>query len=545
MSATIIIIFIAMGVKFAWDYHEQNEQARNELLEKAQVITKQHIAVWDFMIINQDRINYDSKGNFEFKSLNCSTVAMGVGSLLAEMTDYTIKPTNINFRNVLNSPDAFELAALYRFKEDPELKEFWATDTIDGKKVFRYLTPMKIEDSCLACHGQPKGELDISGHLKEGYQVGDLGGAMSLVMPMDIFRQNIKINAIGNAVFSLILIAVCIVSIYFLVTRLVTSSLGILEKAVAQVGTGHWNIDLSNIKARGEIKRLTNHFLTMAGQLRDLYNNLEQKVENRTMELEEANKILIQHQNELEKANLKLVDANNYKSEFLAIMSHELRTPLTSIIAFAEIMLYDLHPDEEQERRYLEEIRTNSQILLGIINNILDMAKIEAGKTEIILETMDIADVFTIVEGVIMPLARTKNIQLTFTISPEVPLIKADPDKIRRVIENLVGNAVKFTDIGGIVDVLADFGKNTREVLIKVSDTGIGIREEDQKFIFERFTQTDSSISRKYGGTGLGLALAKELVELHQGWIKVSSVLNHGTTFTIGLPIGEVNLGGV
>lgn len=544
MLGTIIVICVVMSIKFWWDYNQQNKQATNELLEKAQVISKQQVAIWEFMIINQNRINYDTQGNFEFKHLNCSTVAMGVGVIFAEMTDYAIKPTNTNYRNAMNAPDNFELAALKKFEEQRNLKEYWAVDIVEGNKVFRYLTPLKIDESCLDCHGEPKGELDISGYMKEGYALGSLGGAISLIMPMHISLQNIKSNIISNAIFFIILVLVCIISIYLLMTRLVTSSLGELEKAVSQVGSGNLDIDLSELKARGEIQRLSKHFQQMANHLRDLYNSLEQKVENRTMELERANQILKKHQVELEAVNKKLNDVNNYKSEFLAIMSHELRTPLTSVIAFTEILSLENSPQEEKTKHFLDEIKTSSQILLGLINNILDMAKIEAGKDSLLIETVDIGDVMTTVEGVVRPLASRKAIDLAFKVSPEVPLIIADPEKIRRMVENLAGNAIKFTETNGTVEIRADYHSQDNEVIINVKDTGIGIEKEELKYIFEKFTQSDTSISRKYGGTGLGLALSKEIIELHNGWIKVESVVNQGTTFTVGLPCGEIDLGG-
>jgi len=540
MSATILVIVIVMGIKFAWDFREQQRQAMNEMMEKAQVITKQQIATWEFMSINQDNINYDAEGNFEFKHMNCSTVAMGIGMFFAEMTKYHLKPTNIQYRNVLNAPDDYELNVLQQFKIDPELKEYWSTDTIDGKEVFRYMTTLKIEESCLSCHGEPKGEMDVTGYAKEGYEVGDFGGALSLVMPMDILLENKRTNFLGNAFFFLLLITVCIISIYFLVTRLVISSLGELEKAVGEVGSGNLDIDLSGIRAEGEIKHLALHFQEMISQLRDLYSNLELKVEERTVELEKANQILKQHQYELEETNLRLKEVNSYKSEFLAIMSHELRTPLTSVIAFTELLLWEKNSEEDTETRHLEEIRANSEILLRMINNILDLAKIEAGKSEIVLETMDMTDVIASVEGVIVPLARSKGINLSLKIGSEVPLFKGDPEKIRRVVENLAGNAIKFTDKGGTVKIIVNYDVDKREVLITVSDTGIGIKKDDIKYIFEKFTQSDSSTSRKYGGTGLGLTLAKELVELHGGWISVESEPKVGSTFSVGIPARDI-----
>ncbi len=541
MLGAIIVIGVVMGVKLWWDFQEQNKQATNELIEKAQVITKQHKALWEFMIINQNKINYDAQGNFEFKHLNCSTVAMGVGTIFAEMTDYSIKPTHILYRNDNNAPDNFELDVLNTFEQEPDRTEYWATDKIDDKTVFRYMTALKIDESCLSCHGSPKGEYDVSGYPKEGYELGDLGGALSLIMPMDIPLKNIRTNTMSNAFFFLALVIFCIISLYLIITKLVTRSLGELEKAVAQVGSGDLKIDLSDLRARGEIKRLSNHFQQMVNQLKDLYNNLEQKVENRTIALEEANIILKKHQNELEEANRRLNEVNKYKSEFLAIMSHELRTPLTSIIAFTEIIMTQISPQEEKMERHLTEIRSNSQILLGMISNILDLAKIEAGKDFLVMEMVDIAEVIASVEGMVKPLAAKKRISLTVDISAEVPLIKADPEKVRRVLENLMSNAIKFTDENGKIEVNAGYDPKNNEVIIKIKDTGIGIREEHLKYIFEKFTQSDSSISRKYGGTGLGLALAKEIIELHNGWIKVESVLNHGTTFTIGLPWSEAD----
>jgi two-component system sensor histidine kinase BarA len=536
MTATIFIIVLVMGIKIIYDHKVQQQQALYEMKEKAEVITKQQIATWEFMSINQDNINYDSEGNFEFKHMNCSTVAMGIGVFFAEMTDYKIKPTHLNYRSILNAPDDFETIGLQHFQADSELQEYWSTDTIDGKEVFRYMAPLRIEESCLSCHGEPAGEVDVTGYVKEGYKVGDFGGAISLIMPMDIFIQNSKQNLLGNIFFFLLLIMVCIIAIYYLVRRLVTSPLWELEKAVSEVGKGNLDVNLAGLQAECEIKQLASHFQQMTSQLKDLYNNLESKVEERTTELEKANEILKQHKQELEEANIRLKEVNTYKSEFLAIMSHELRTPLTSVIAFTELLLAEKIDQDNEEKHYLEEIRTNSEILLRMINNILDLAKIEAGKAEITLVTMDMADVIASVESVILPLAKNKGLDVTMEIAPDVPLFKGDPEKIRRIVENLAGNAIKFTEQGGKVEISVKYDSAKEEVLIVVSDTGIGIKKDALKYIFDRFTQADSSTSRKYGGTGLGLALAKELVELHNGWIEVESELNVGSTFTVGIP---------
>lgn len=537
MLLTTIVIVVIMSLNFIWDYRSQRNQAIVEMHEKAQVITKQLIATREFVAKNQDRINYDSEGNFEFKHLNPAAVGMGICETFGQLTNYSIKQTRIGFRDIRNAPDPYEVQGLQTFRNNPELIEIWGEDVIDGKRVFRFMVPLVIKEECLSCHGEPAGELDITGHKKEGYRVGNLGGAISLVMPMDIFIDNIRTNVYRHLGFTLLLVAVILVSMYFLVTRLVLRSLGHLEVATAQIGQGNLDIDLSEIKAQGEIKQLAQHFQVMASQLKDLYTNLETKVEQRTKQLADANEGLKIKQQELEAANAKLNEINRYKSEFLAIMSHELRTPLTSIIAFTELLLEDVPKEREQERQNLEEIKTNSEHLLKLINNILELAKIEAGRQELKLEYVDMADVLGSVESVINPLARKKGLNFSTYLDPDVPLIQADPEKIRRVIENLAGNAIKFTPQGGHVEIRVNY-QSEGFICIQVKDTGIGIPQGVQNMIFERFTQVDSSNSRKYGGTGLGLALAKELVLLHKGEIKVESEVNVGSTFSVHLPIG-------
>lgn len=543
MLATVIVIVSVMGFKFMWDFIWSKKQAEQNMIEKAQVIAEQQKAIWEFMAINQNKINYDSKGNFEYKNLSCSTTAMGVGAMLASKTEYKIKPTNMEYRNALNAPDEFEIKGIKWFKDNPSAQEYWAIENIEGEQVFRYMTPLKIDENCLVCHGKPRGEIDISGYPKEGLDVGDFAGALSLTMPTTIYFQDISKGILSNGLFLIILILVCVISIYFLMTKMVISPLGELERAVAKVGQGRWDVNLNNLRAKGEIKRLAHHFHDMTEQLRNLYCNLELKVEERTNELKKANLALQKQQRELEEVNKRLQETNVYKSEFLAVMSHELRTPLTSIIAFTELMLMEIAPEEKEQKQCLEEILSNSQILLGLINNILDLAKIETGKDQLSLEVIDIADIIASVESTIAPLAKNKGLSFSAQIAPNIPLTKADPEKIRRVVENLVGNAVKFTEKGGKVEILVEYDAQNNEIIITVNDTGIGIKEEHRKMIFEKFTQADSSSSRKHGGSGLGLSLAKELIELHQGWIKVESKYGEGSTFIVGLPVQPVEDG--
>ncbi len=541
MFATTLVVIFVMTIHFFWEYNQQKQQALLELIEKAQVITKQLVATREFISTNQDRINFDSKGNYEFKHLNPAAVGMGTADAFGRLTDYKIKQTRIHYRDSRNAPDEFEVQILKRFEANPELQEMWSEETIEGESVFRYMIPLKIEKSCLACHGSPAGEVDVAGYPKEGYSEGNLGGAISLIMPMNIISSNLKANATRYGVFFLLLIIVFIFSIYILMKHLVSKPLSELEKALEYSGSGNMNIDLSNLNAKGEIKHLAHHFQKMAGELGELYINLEKKVKLRTTELERANHILKLNEQQLTQTNSKLEEANKFKSDFLAIMSHELRTPLTSIIAFTKILLEELPDNLESERQNLMEIESNSENLLHLINNILDVARIEAGWSEVRFETMDMTDVICSVEGMFAPMIKTKGIVLTTRIDAAVPLIKADPEKIRRIVQNLTGNAIKFTEAGGKVNININYEQDRNEIIITVADTGIGIKQKDLATIFDRFVQADSSTSRKFGGTGLGLSLAKELAEMHGGWITVESVYNQGSIFKVGIPAVKIN----
>lgn len=544
MVATTVAIVLIFTVNFFWDYHEQKRQSFQELREKAQVITLQLIATREFIALHQDVINRDAHGDFEFKGMNPAAVGRGVGEIFGTWTDYSIKQTRLHTRNPNNKPDDYEVAALKNFQQNPQLEEIAGEDLVDGKRYFRYIIPLKVQESCLPCHGEPVGDIDIAGYPKEGYKLGELGGAISVMVPMDMFISNMQQNILRDFIFLIVLLVVTLLAIYLLLNSLVAAPLSDLKEAAVQMGDGNLDIDLSSINAQGEIKELAVQFQSMATQLRELYNNLEQKVEKRTEELQQANEVLRKKQQQLKEANLKLEKANQHKSIFLATMSHELRTPLTSIIAFAELLLENFPKEDKTNRQCLLEIKNSGENLLNLINNLLDMAKIEAGRHELHRETLDLVDVIDSVERMISPLAQKKNIDFRTLFLREIPLFKADPEKIRRAIENLAGNAVKFTPEGGTVEILVDYWPSSQEVVVKVKDTGIGINKEEQLMIFERFYQVDNSNSRRYQGTGLGLALAKELVEMHGGRIELESEPGKGSIFTIILPLDVNPLGG-
>ena len=240
---------------------------------------------------------------------------------------------------------------------------------------------------------------------------------------------------------------------------------------------------------------------------------------------------------ELRSENERLIFANKTRSEFLAIMSHELRTPLTSVIGYSLILQGRTQGKlNKKQMLFVDNILKSSKHLLTLINNILDMAKMEAGKLEMAIEEISVPDTVNEILNLIKENAAEHNIILKKEFDPEMKAIKADRRAVKQIFFNLLGNAIKFSKHeGGIVTVSVK--REGDMVKISVSDTGIGIKGEDMPRLFQEFEQLDSGISRKYEGTGLGLAITKHLVELHGGKIWVESISGKGSKFTFLLPI--------
>jgi signal transduction histidine kinase len=233
------------------------------------------------------------------------------------------------------------------------------------------------------------------------------------------------------------------------------------------------------------------------------------------------------------------ISASNAKSDFLANMSHELRTPLTAIIGYSEILIEDIKANQTSESvPRLENIVKASKHLLEMINGILDLAKIEARKMDLFLTTFSLPDLMLEVTNIAQPLMKKNDNSFRVTSDHAVREMHSDEAKLRQCLTNLIGNAAKFTHRGRVG---LDVQKETREdgswIAFQVSDTGIGMNEDQMSRLFESFYQADSSISRRYGGTGLGLSLTKQFCEMLGGHLSVKSVENQGTTFTMKVPM--------
>jgi len=240
----------------------------------------------------------------------------------------------------------------------------------------------------------------------------------------------------------------------------------------------------------------------------------------------------------LEQANQELLESDRLRSEFVANMSHELRTPLNSIIGFSSVLSKNRNGNLiEKDMSYVEKINRNGKHLLGLINDILDLSKIEAGKMDVELRATRLQDVIVDTCDMLQSQAEAKNIQLLFDVPEDMPRIETDSDKLKQLLINLIGNAIKFTEKGSVTVVLS---QQASKLVVKVKDTGIGIAEDKIQAVFEPFRQADAGTTRKYGGTGLGLAISRSIADMLGGSISLESTLNKGSTFSIELPFNEV-----
>ncbi len=278
------------------------------------------------------------------------------------------------------------------------------------------------------------------------------------------------------------------------------------------------------------------------GKLAKFNKELGVKVAERTIELECKSM-------ELEEANKELKVLDQLKSEFLANMSHELRTPMNSIIGYTQLLIDGVDgPINDDQKESMEKVERNAEHLLSLINDILDLSKIEAGKMVLELKPLSLEVVVDDTVDTILPLAEDKEQKLVVDVVDNLPQVMADADKLRQISINLLNNAIKFTSRNGIItlhaepwqeDPPAGLDPEKNYLLISVRDTGIGIKKEDMDRLFGEFIQLDASASRNYGGTGLGLSITKRLVEMHHGAIWVESEYGKGSTFSFVIPFAE------
>jgi signal transduction histidine kinase len=322
---------------------------------------------------------------------------------------------------------------------------------------------------------------------------------------------------------------------YFITTRLILQPVRVLQETAEKVAEGDLNIR-SDISTGDEFQQLSETFNIMLANLKHSAD-----------ELQAVNKSLDLRLGQLAETNVALYESNRLKSEFLANVSHELRTPLNSILGFADLLRDSLSASPEAKAlRYISNIRQSGRDLLELINDLLDLAKIEAGRMEIRSEAMSLSDMFEALATILRPLAEQRGVMVEPSVAPEVPILHSDPGKLQQILYNLLSNAIKFSPQNGRIELMADLvapasaasaAEEPGHVLIRVIDRGPGIEAAKHGVIFEKFRQLDGSVTRTHSGTGLGLAISKELTTLLGGRIGVESSPGEGATFWIELPL--------
>ncbi len=355
--------------------------------------------------------------------------------------------------------------------------------------------------------------------------VPELGWAVILEEPIDAALANVETLKRSALVFLAIGLFVGAAVIAWVSGRM-TGPIRDLHEGAKIIGSG--NLDYRvNIETGDEIEWLGEEFNKMAGELKVFYATLEQKVKDKTHELEKTN-------SQLEQANRSLVNASKAKDEFLNIMSHELRTPLNVISGYAQILkdgvLGRIQPEQDHG---LRTILVQSKELLRMINEVLQVGSLEGGNVSAKFAAVNLRDFFADIRSTYEVLPQ-KGIPLYWNIPDKLPMVNTDGEKLKHILQNLINNAIKFTEEGSVTISARHI---SQAIEFKVKDTGIGMPNETLPSIFQMFRQLDGSGTRSYGGAGVGLYIVKKFVELLNGKIEVESVLDKGSTFTVIIPI--------
>lgn len=460
-----------------------------------------------------------------------------------------------NPSNIRDRADRFETEIVEQFRRQPDLSELSGYRKTAGSTLFYIARPLAMkEPSCLQCHGKPadapKGQIAIYGDRTGfGWKLDEVVATQMIYVPADeVFahsrRNMVPVMSIFTAMF-----AVAVLSINRWLKRRVIQPLKQLTAIAHQVSTspitaqqvGAFDVpEIAKVAQRGdEPGQLARTFQDMAHEVSARERNLSQAVEQRTAQLADSMK-------EAEKAQAKAEAADRAKSQFLANMSHELRTPLNAILGFTQLMLRSrsdstavsnaLAPQTQQ--RYLDTINRSGEHLLALINNVLEMSKIEAGRITFQATNFDLYALLDTLQQMLRLKAESKNLQLRFERSPNVPqFVRTDEAKLRQVLINLLGNAVKFTSAGSVT-LRVQKGQE-RSLHFAVTDTGPGIVATERDRLFEPFVQTAAGV-RSQEGTGLGLSISRKFVQLMGGEISVESTVGQGSIFRFDIEVDAV-----
>ncbi|MBU1260740.1 MAG: HAMP domain-containing histidine kinase [Planctomycetes bacterium] len=423
-------------------------------------------------------------------------------------------PSQPNWKDQLDAKQSQRIEGL--LKQQQRTDERTWVDDVNGNAETTYINIVRANKRCLSCHSA-EGSAPT-------FALSEPVGAVMVQMPGREISRTVLMNRICIFAAGLLAIAGAIVAFYIIAQRIILSPIRQLRAMVNNVSQG--NLDVRcGIKTKDEFERLG-----------DALNAMLDGLAEGQKKLRTANKQLDEKLTELSERNIELFRANKIKGEFLANMSHEFRTPLNAILGFAEIMREKPAENTAKNKRYAENIINSGKSLLNMINDLLELAKAEAGKIELHIEKTSIPELCRGLVAFFSPLTEKQKLKVRLTVDEEIPLIKTDAGKVQQILYNLLSNAVKFTPEKGKIEIKA-FMPDDQTVRVSVSDTGSGINHADKEKIFEKFRQADGSLTRTQPGTGLGLAISTELARLLSGKIDLESTAGQGATFWLDLPI--------
>lgn len=418
-------------------------------------------------------------------------------------------------------------------------------DLSDGAWGYQYALALHrdITESCLDCHAAPTTrQLFVSppttspttmpiaitpmpGSAETIPLPQDLLGIAFVDIPSQVQARQYLLNRIFLLIAAVLAASLASVVFYLITNKLILQPVRVLQETAEKVAEGDLDIR-SDINTGDEFQQLSETFNTMLANLKQTEDQL--RTINRNLDLK---------LNQLAESNLALYESNRLKSEFLANVSHELRTPLNSILGFAEL-LHDAVEKlgDSKSQRYTQNILKSGRNLLELINDLLDLAKIEAGRMEVRVEPLSLSDLFEGLSGILKPLLEQRELSINTHIARDVPIIHTDPAKLQQILYNFLSNAIKFSPRGGRI-TLGAVREDKDHIRVSVTDRGPGIDPSMHRAIFEKFRQLDASVTREHSGTGLGLAISKELAHLLGGQIGVNSALGEGATFWVIVPI--------
>lgn len=334
-----------------------------------------------------------------------------------------------------------------------------------------------------------------------------------------------------------IVLVVSLLAAYLLISRLQNWVTQPVSRLVTLTGRIAGDRDFSRkaeLSGPEELCSLARGFNEMLQTIQDR----DQELNRQRQDLEITVSRLRESTEELREANKKLQALDKLKSDFISIVSHELRTPLTAIKAFVELLIVKQDMPSERKMKFLRTVNDESDRLGRLINDLLDLTKIEAGTINWRMAELSIQEIIQLSVEMLLPSARSKGLRVSVNVDPSLPRFKGDRDRLVQVVTNILSNAIKFTGEGGEVSVsVQEENKGTRQLLVAIADTGIGIPEEELDQIFDKFHRAGDLLTTKVEGTGLGLSIARQIVEYHGGRIWATSTYGAGSTILFTIPL--------